>query len=59
MEKPVPAEEPVSADIEGLKRYIGGVVLDLYQARGVVNAAAIRIAQLEKENAELKAPKKG
>lgn len=56
------AAEPIPADIEGLKNFIGGVVLDLFQMRGVANEAGTslmeaekRIAELEKENAELKA----
>ena len=48
-------DKPISADIEGLKNYIGGVVLDLYQVRGIAQAGAARLAELEKENAELKA----
>lgn len=44
----------IQADIEGLKNYIGGVVLDLFQTRGVAQAASVRLAELEKENAELK-----
>lgn len=47
-------DKPIPADIEGLKNYIGGVVLDLYQARGIANAAAARLAELEKEITELK-----
>lgn len=47
-------DKPISPDIEGLKSFIGGVVLDLFQTRGVAQAASARLVELEKENAELK-----
>lgn len=46
-------EKTTPADIEGLKNYIGGVVLDLFQMRGIAQAAVARVAELEKENAKL------
>lgn len=51
----------IPPDIEGLKSFIGGAVLDMFQARGVAQAAAAALAEAEKqidalskENAELK-----
>lgn len=48
-------DKPIPADIEGLKIYIGGVVLELFQTRGMANAGAQALASAEKERDELKA----
>lgn len=48
-------DKPIPADIEGLKIYIGGLVLEVYSVRGMANAGAQALASAEKERDELKA----
>lgn len=47
--------ENTTADIEGLRLHIGGLVLDLFQMRGVAIAAQQALATAEKELANIKA----